>query len=262
MAWWGKLVGGTLGFMIGGPLGAMLGAVFGHNFDAKSAGRQKRVGYQRGDQERTQAAFFAATFSVMGHIAKADGQVSKSEIALAEQLMTHMQLNPQQKKMAITLFNQGKSPSFQLDAVLQQFKQECHRRTTLIRMFLEIQVQAAFADGKLDPSESDILRHIAFVLGFDEDDLNQIINMVKSGGASEAGQQMTLEEAYNILGADEKMTTVDIRKLYRKLLSQHHPDKLVAKGLPEEMIKLANEKTHEIQTAWKLIQKSRGAVNS
>ena len=260
MAWWGKLVGGTLGFMVGGPIGAMLGASFGHNFDAKSQGRQKRVGYSPGKQERTQAAFFAATFSVMGHIAKADGRVSKSEIALANQLMTHMQLNAQQKEMAMSLFDQGKSPEFQLDAVLQQFKMECHRQTTLIRMFLEIQVQAAMADGRLDPSESEILERVALTLGFKQSDLDQLINMIKSGGASEAGQQMTLEEAYNIIGADEKMTTVDVRKLYRKLLSQHHPDKLVSKGLPEEMIKLANEKTHEIQTAWKLIQKSRGAV--
>ena len=260
MAWWGKLVGGTLGFMLGGPLGAMLGATFGHNFDAKSQGGQKRR-YMPGNQERTQAAFFAATFSVMGHIAKADGRVSKSEIALADQLMNHMQLNPEQKKMAMTLFNQGKSTAFDLDAILQQFKQECQRRTTLIRMFLEIQVQAAFADGTLDPAESEILQRVAFALDFTHSDLEQIINMIKSGGASEAGQQMTLEEAYSIIGGDEKMTTVDIRKLYRKLLSQHHPDKLVSKGLPEEMIKLANEKTHEIQTAWKLIQKSRGAVS-
>ena len=261
MAWWGKLVGGTLGFMIGGPIGAMLGATFGHNFDAKSQGQSKNR-YLPGDQERTQAAFFAATFSVMGHIAKADGQVSKSEIALAKQLMTHMQLTEQQKKIAVTLFDQGKSPAFQLDAVLQQFKQECHRRTTLIRMFLEIQVQAAFADGRLDSSESNILQHIASTLGFSQSDLDQIINMIKSGGASEAGQQMTLEEAYSIIGATEEMTTADTKKLYRKLLSQHHPDKLVSKGLPEEMIKLANEKTHEIQIAWKLIQKSRGAVSS
>ena len=261
MAWWGKLVGGTLGFMVGGPIGALLGAGFGHNFDAKSGNRKKRIGFSPGQQARTQAAFFAATFSVMGHIAKADGRVSKSEIALANQLMSHMQLNPEQKQVAISLFNQGKSPGFQLDPVLQQFKLECHRRTTLIRMFLEIQVQAAMADGQLDPAESEILHRVALVLGFEQSELDQIINMVRYGGASEAGQQMTLDEAYNIIGADEKMTTVEVRKLYRKLLSQHHPDKLVSKGLPEEMIKLANEKTHEIQTAWKLIQKSRGPVH-
>ena len=112
MAWWGKLVGGALGFMVGGPIGALLGAGFGHNFDSKSRQRQKRLGYSPGDQERTQAAFFAATFSVMGHVAKADGRVSKSEIDLANQLMTHMQLNPQQKEMAISLFNPGQGTRF------------------------------------------------------------------------------------------------------------------------------------------------------
>ena len=137
-----------------------------NNFDSKSTGQRKRQRYMPGNQERIQASFFAATFSVMGHVAKADGHVSAQEIALAEQLMAHMRLTRDQRQLAITLFNQGKSDRFELHPVLQQFKQECHRRTTLIRMFLEIQVQAAFADGKLDPSESRILQDIAAVLGF------------------------------------------------------------------------------------------------
>ena len=261
MAWWGKLLGGTLGFMVGGPIGAMLGAALGHNFDARSGAKEKRRGYFPGDQERTQVAFFAATFAVMGHMAKADGHVSKSEIDLARRLMDHMQLTSQQKKIAITLFNQGKSEHFQLSQVLEQFKRECHRRTTVIRMFLEIQVQAALADGKLDPGESSILQQVAAALGFTADELEQIINMVKGGSASQSGQQLSLEDAYKILGVSKEMTTADIRKSYRRLLSQHHPDKLVSKGLPEEMIKLANERTHEIHTAWKVIKQSRGGIN-
>ena len=255
MAWWGKFVGGALGFMLGGPIGAMLGATMGHNFDSaarRQGGRQGALG----QQERTQAAFFAATFSVMGHIAKADGQVSESEIGLVRQLMAQMQLNQQQKAAARRLFEQGKSPSFQPEAVLQQLRQECHRRTTLLRMFVEIQVQAAFVDGRLAPAELRILHSIAATLGFTADDLEQIIGRIE-GVEAGAADRPTLEQAYKILGVSAATSTDDIRRAYRKLRSRHHPDKLVSKGLPEEMIKLANEKTHEIQTAWQQIQHAR-----
>jgi DnaJ like chaperone protein len=257
MAWWGKVFGGTLGFLIGGPIGALLGATLGHRLDAGVAGT-KAYGYLPGDQERTQAAFFAATFSVMGHVAKADGHVSQHEISLARQLMSHMQLDAAQKESAIDLFNRGKEPDFDLDGIIEQFRQECHRRSTLMQMFLEIQVQAAFADGKLDPRESVLLKKIALHLGFSESDLDMIIEMVRGGSSAQPGKKgMDLEDAYHVLGVNPDTALAEIKKAYRRLLSQHHPDKLVSKGLPEEMIKLANEKTHEIRTAWKKIQEVR-----
>lgn len=258
MAWWGKLIGGTLGFLVGGPLGALLGASFGHNFDS---GPSKNRGWQAlpGDQERTQAAFFAATFSVMGHIAKSDGRVTKQEIDLANALMGEMQLNPEQRKIARSLFNQGIEQDFDFDAVVEQFRMECHRRTTLMRMFLEIQVQAAFADQLLDPNENRVLQVLAERLGFTQGQLAQIIEMVRgSAHTHEHPDRMELADAYSILGVTAGTTTTEIKKSYRRLLSQHHPDKLVSRGLPEEMIKLANEKTHEIQQAWNKIKETRG----
>ncbi len=134
MAWWGKMIGGTVGFMLGGPLGALLGGSIGHQFDARR-GRAGGTGFLPGAQERTQAAFFTATFSVMGHLAKADGHVSQHEIQAASGLMDRMQLNPSQRQAAIDLFEQGKQSAFPLDDVLQQFRTECHRRVTLVRMF-------------------------------------------------------------------------------------------------------------------------------
>ena len=101
MSWWGKVVGGTLGFMMGGPLGALLGLSLGHSFDSSTAKRGQ--GLFPGDQERTQAAFFTATFSVMGHMAKADGRVSPQEISLAEMLIKEMRLKQEKKA-----FEEGK----------------------------------------------------------------------------------------------------------------------------------------------------------
>ncbi len=150
MAWWGTFIGGTLGFVFGGPLGALVGAALGGNFD-----RGIKMGdrIDMGSQERVQAAFFTTTFSVMGHIAKADGHVSPQEISAAKNIMSQMQLSAEQRKAAINFFDQGKSDDFPLQEILHQFKKECHRRRNLIQMFVEIQIATALSDGKVDASE-------------------------------------------------------------------------------------------------------------
>ena len=254
MAWWGKLIGGTLGFMMGGPLGAIIGTTLGHQVDASSTGMRS----QPGDQERVQLSFFAATFAVMGHIAKADGQVSKQEIQMATRLMDQMRLGEQQRQAAIELFDKGKNPDFPLNEVLHQFRYECQRRTTVLRMFLEIQVQAAMADGRLDPAENSILLYVAEVLGFDRSEVEYLIDLV-SGAAGRAanGVPRSIEQSYKILGASKDDSDATIKKTYRRLMSQHHPDKLIAKGVPEEMIQLATEKTREIRDAWEHVRDHR-----
>lgn len=252
MGWWGTIAGGTVGFLIGGPIGAMLGASLGSRIERGMSQGGQRQHYGAGHQERTQAAFFTATFSVMGHISKADGKVSAHEVSLAKQLMDRMQLDSAQKKAAIELFEHGKEASFDLSGVLMQFRQECHRRSTLLRMFLEIQVQVAFADGRLDPKENSILNEVAQTLGFKRADLQRIIEMMRAGGSTQSAKADA--DPYKILGVTPKTPYPEIKNAYRRLRSQHHPDKLVSKGLPEEMVKLANEKTHEIRMAWQQIQ--------
>ena len=256
MSWWGKLIGGTLGFFLGGPLGAMLGAYFGHGFDNRDGDRQRAL---PGDQERVQAAFFTATFSVMGHLAKSDGRVTRDEIDLANALMSEMQLQEDQRKLARSLFNQGKEPDFDFTSVVNQFRRECHRRTTLLRMFMEIQVQAAFADNRLDPAENRLLVRLNEMLGFDRRVLDQVIDLVRgSAHAHETPGKYDLADAYAVLGVEPDTPLPEVRKAYRRLLSQHHPDRLVSKGLPEEMIRIANEKTGEIRKAWEAIREARG----
>ena len=256
MAWWGKVIGGALGFMMGGPLGALLGSALGHQFDGGMA--RGGIGARL---ERTQAAFFTATFSVMGHIAKADGRVSQHEIQAARSLMEQMRLNDAQKQAAIELFQKGKEADFPLDQVLAQFKSECHRQTTLLRMFFEIQVQAAMADGRMDPAESQVLRHVGRALGFDSAQIEQLIQFVSgaSGGQRASAKVQPVSEAYKVLGVSPNASNDEIKKAYRRLTNQHHPDKLVAKGMPEEMIKIANEKTQEIRKAWERIRDHRAA---
>jgi DnaJ like chaperone protein len=256
MAWWGKIIGGAFGFMLGGPLGAMLGAALGHNFDKGLKLSDDFGGFASGDQERVQAAFFTATFSIMGHIAKADGKVTRAEIASSEAIMARMQLDKEQRKAAIKLFNEGKADDFPLHDVLVQFRKECHRRVSLIQMFLEIQISTAFSDQKLHPAEKNILYKIADELGFSRQQLDHLFHLA-GGIAAPRTEKAAIKEAYEILGVSKDASDADVKKAYRRLMNQHHPDKLVSRGLPEEMIKLANEKTQQIREAYELIQKSR-----
>lgn len=276
MSWWGKLLGGAFGYVLGGPLGALLGAVLGHKFDKGLEPRGAGVEPSSpGAQERMQTAFFTATFSVMGHLAKADGRVSEQEIAMAEALMGQMELTPELRRMAMRLFEQGKGADFQLDPVLDQLRVEAHRKKTLIQMFVEIQLQAAYADGRLDPVEERILLHLCDRLGVSHTlfrGLEELVRLqhrfTEAGAGAWAGagdrrpepppQGPSLADAYVVLGIPPQSTDEEVTRAYRRLLSQHHPDKLVAKGLPEEMMKLAAQKTHEIRKAYEMIRAARG----
>jgi len=262
MSWWGKLFGGTFGFMLGGPLGALIGAALGHNLDEKIGRLGSGSGGQSwGGSERIQTAFFTATFSVMGHLAKADGRVSEDEIRLAEAVMAQMQLNERLRKLARRLFDEGKQADFPLDDVLDQLKRECRHRRTLLRMFLEVQIQAGYADGVLHQAEKKLLLHIAAQLGFSHEEFSQLESMIRAGfsGADGDSPELELEKSYEMLNVSAQTSDTDVKKAYRRLMNQHHPDKLVAKGLPEEMMKLAADKTHEIKQAYDHIRKVRKA---
>lgn len=257
MAWWGTLLGGALGYMFGGPLGALLGAALGRNFDRGLTVTDRQAGFDPGQQERVQAAFFATTFSVMGHIAKSDGRVTPDEIAATESIMARMQLNATQRKAAIQLFNEGKKPGFPLDDVLDQFLHESHRRSNLLQMFLEIQIATAMADGRLHAAERRILFAMGARFGFSAAHVEQLLHLA-GASAPQAPRTPPLAEAYAMLGVDSKADDATVKKAYRRLMNQHHPDKLIAKGLPEEMIQVATDKTRQIKAAWEQIKQARG----
>lgn len=276
MSWWGKGIGASVGFALGGPLGALLGGVIGHQVDRKQNQRELLEAQTSDQQVTTQAAFFTATFAVMGRLAKVDGHVSEREIEMARNVMRHMHLDEAQRRAAIDLFNQGKSDAFDLDAVLEQFRRVVHRRSSLVQMFLEIQISAALADGSLDERERELLLYICQRLGFSQLQFQLLFSRVAAvmglfGGAWESGagsaggagsarpsSRQQIEQSYAVLGLTPEASDDEIKRAYRRLMSQNHPDKLVSKGLPEEMIQLANEKTQQIKQAYETIKAARG----
>jgi DnaJ like chaperone protein len=277
MGWFGKVVGGLLGFAAGGPIGAMLGATLGHGVDRGVQKLAADMQLPLGDRQRIESVFFAATFSTMGHLAKADGRVSEAEIALAEAVMARLQLTGERRSAAIALFRQGKAADFDLQAVIERFRRECLGRRMLVQLFLEVQLQAAYVDGEPTAAKRRMLEDIRAGLRIPAVVFRQLENLVRmqrqfgdarasagagGGGAGQRGrastQGPTLSQAYAVLGVTPKDSDAAVKRAYRKLLSQHHPDKLVSKGLPEDMIKLATQKTHEIRRAYEMVQQARG----
>lgn len=283
----GKLLGTLFGYWIFGGVGAVAGFLFGFFYDKS---RVLRLSHRRHneeplsseDTERVRQSFFSTTFSVMGHVAKADGQVRQSEIALAQSIMDQMGLNTELRSMAIDLFNKGKHAGFDLDMHVVRFRSDCAQSTSLYRVFLEIQIQAALADGKMAREEEEILLRVAGVLGFPELIYRQIELLVRvsmgvgdshgrryrpSGRAgSSRGHSApppdtsgaSMRDAYSVLGVEADADKATVKRAYRKLMNQHHPDKLISKGLPEEMLRLATDKTQQIQKAYEKINTAKG----
>jgi DnaJ like chaperone protein len=259
MNWWGKVVGGAFGFMMGGPVGAILGAALGNYFDDGLDGIRSNDGLDLGQTERVQSVFFTTVFAVMGYIAKSDGRVTRDEIAMAERVMQQMQLNADQRKVAINLFNQGKQTGFPVQDVLTQFRREVQRRTNLVQMFLEIIITTALADGSLHANERKILEDLARQLGLSQTQFSELLSRI-TGQARFAEQESLadrLQAAYKLLGVTSSTDMDEVKKAYRKQMNQHHPDKLVAKGLPEEMIDIATKKAQDIKAAYELIKSQR-----
>jgi DnaJ like chaperone protein len=273
MIWLGKVVGGAFGFLMGGPLGAVLGTALGHQLDRNrgDAGLLESD-FAPGAQHRVQMAFFTATFSIMGHVAKADGRITDAEIEIARSIMNRMELPEDLRRTAIRLYNEGKRPNFPLDATLGQFRAECRRRHSLFRMFVELQLEAALADGALHGIEERLLLQVCDRLHFSRFEFHTIrVRMEAERRFSRYGNRQhqwgrrdlpgsrepSLADAYAVLGTSPSAGEGDIKQAYRRLMSQHHPDKLVANGLPEEMVRIATEKTQQIRKAYEIIAKAR-----
>lgn len=268
MNWLGKFVGALIGLLLLAPfglglIGAIVGAVIGHSVDEN---------HNFANRTRTYAVsqiFLDISFAVMGHIAKSDGYVSEDEIRAARQIMVKIGLNDNQRQRAIEQFTRGKQPTFDLDSELQKLVQICQQQRQLLQMFIEVQLQAAYANGLINPNQRRILQHICHRLGIrglNFDLLHVLYGRFSSGfqyqqSSNEIPSGYTtpdaLEEAYATLGIKHSASDAEVKRAYRKLMSQHHPDKLISKGLPPEMMKIATEKAQKIQKAYESICKAR-----
>ncbi|KTD39225.1 DNA binding protein DnaJ, heat shock protein [Legionella moravica] len=291
--WWGKLLGAFFGFLSAGPIGALFGILVGNFFDRGLASHYSNPHWYYHSEKRkaVQKAFFETTFSVMGHIAKADGRVTEQEISMAKLLMKEMRLNSEQIERAKRLFNEGKNKQFKLETALFELKKICRDNRDLLKLFVDIQYRAAQVDG-LTTAKIKVLDVVFACLGFaplhrqyrfyddfkyssyaqqqqeqtqqqnnQQHQYNEYSHNYSSQKQYQYKQQSSqnnLAHAYALLEVNPNSTKQEVKRSYRRLLSRNHPDKLIAQGLPEEMIKLANDKTHKIMKAYELICQNKG----
>ena len=261
--WMGKAMGSMFGFMTGGPFGALFGAFVGHIVDQnleRMFSTALAVAPSRGASEIRQL-FISGMFHVMGRLAKVDGRVTEREIHAATMVMDRMNLTGSAREQAIRYFREGKDSQFPLDDELQQIRR--YMNPHMAQVFLEVAMTVAYADGVASAKEFALMEHVCNQLGIAQSELVAMRKRVedsmfesRNGGVS-ADQQ--LRNAYQTLGVSASVDDETLKKTYRRLMSQNHPDKLSASGLPEEMIRLAKEKTQDIQTAYAVIRKARSA---
>lgn len=264
----GALAGGLLGMTIGGlfgPFAGMIGLIIGLYQGAQfGRGFAQGGGIRWGsfDPRRTRDIFIRTSFQVMGHLSKSDGRVSEREIGAARSIMYQMRLTPEQIRQSIDYFTEGKRADFPLREALREFRRYCHFHQGLIRAFVELQVQVALVSGGIHPAERQVIWIICQELGVDRAELAQIEELVRmqmgGGQRRDASPQDELARACKVLGVAGNASDREVKTAYRRLMNQHHPDKLVARGLPEAMLEEAKIKVREIRSAYDLIKKSRG----
>jgi len=247
----GAIVGGLPGFVIGGFIGYGAGFLL----------RQSLLGGLR----VVQSQLLESVFAVMGALCKADNVITRDEINAVEQMFGMLNLHGEQREQAKSAFNRGKQPEFDLDAAVDQFARISHGRRPLVQLFLQLQVMAIAADGRIDPAEHAMLVRIARRLGLSEADVSQLEALLRAGTAGPSGPgarptQDKLADAYTALGVTPDSDAATIKRAYRKLISQNHPDKLAARGLPESMRAVAEERSRELNSAYDLIKAARSDV--
>jgi DnaJ like chaperone protein len=269
MGWIGKLVGALLGFLVTRrATGVLLGLMLGHLYD-QFAARGRRG--PRADLATVRQTFFRTAFAVMGHVAKADGRVSEQDIAAARGIFRQFHLNDADTRAAMQFYGEGKEPDYDVAAALAELAAVCRGREEVLRMFLEIQMRTALmGDGLAGASRAALLR-VSGALGIGAMEfahLETLLRLQAYGGAGpgyRGGQRPgpqpradALADAYEILGVPKTATDAEVKRAYRKLMNENHPDKLVARGLPESMLEVAKQKTQAIQAAWERVRESRG----
>jgi len=254
-----KIICIIAGYYFLGFWGALLGWFVGAYIDRVRAYGSGALNPMR--NEIRQAVFLETVFVTMGKLAKADGRVSEAEVEHAELFMKKLGMTDAHRAQAITWFKQGATPDFDIEPVYQRFISICGHTRNLKEMLLVSLIVMALADGEFHPEEEALLTHLAGRLGYGPEAFKRLMDMVLNQTHFAGGQPdpaKALEDAYKALGVSKDSTDAEVKRAWRKLMSQYHPDKLMGQGMPEDMIVMATEQAKEIQLAYDLIKKSRG----
>jgi len=251
MSIWGKVIGGVAGFALGGPLGALIGGLAGHAVD-KIRGAQEGYDQLEGPEDRVgpsgakQMAFTVAVIVLGAKMAKADGTVSRAEIDAFKEVF---HIPPEEVKNVGRIFDMAKKDSRGFEPYAKQVAWLFRNEPAVLEELLAGLFHIARADGEVHPDELSYLRRVGEIFGLDPQSFERL-------RATFMGPDKS--DPYEVLGISRGDSNDEIKKTYRKLIRENHPDTLVAQGMPEEFVQVANQRMAAINAAYDEIEKQRG----
>ncbi len=256
----GTIIGASIGMFLGGPLGAIAGAAFGslassfklQSFQGEGAADPYRNRWDQRlrPQEHARMTFFVGTFSLLGKLASVDGEVSREERAKIEEFMERdLHLDSATRDSARSIFETSIHSSQSFYDLANQFFWEFQSQPQFFEILIDIMLRVAVADAKgLSKDEETLIVDAVHIFRFPEDRYQQL----------KARYVRQESSAYAVLGCTSADSVETIKKAYRRLVNEYHPDKIASKGLPEEFSRVATEKFQSIQSAYETIRKDRG----
>ena len=248
----GAIIGGSIGFMFGGPLGAIFGGAIGSNFEGSNGrGRLPHPGSRPSSPLRTQQAFLVAVISLAAKVAKADGRVTPAEVASFNCfLQQNLRMSGPERQMAARIFNEARDSAIPAEEFARQIRGIMGHQTSQLRDLVSLLLSIGMADGKLTRPEEDLIRSIARELGLSERDFQEAKAMFQP--------KASLDDAFAVLGLTSATEKSEIKKAYRRLAKEYHPDIVASKGMGEDFQEFAAQKMRAVNGAYDRIKEARG----
>ncbi|HRX52722.1 MAG TPA: TerB family tellurite resistance protein [Candidatus Krumholzibacteria bacterium] len=260
----GALFGGTVGFMIGGPLGALIGGTLGAQAGGSvrmGDGERLQGGARRMGPQDAQQVFLVAVISLAAKVCKADGRVSPEEVrAFDAFLKQNLGMPADERRHAALIFNEARDSDVPASAFARQIGGLLRGQPDRLRDIVTVLLHIAHADGVLHPAEEQLIHRIALDMGLNERDYQQCRAFFGAGAGGGAGRPAAAVTAtdYEVLGLTPQATDDEVKKAYRRIAREYHPDVLQSKGLPEDFMNFAKEKLQTVNEAYDRIKRERG----
>ena len=261
MSIWGKLIGGGTGLLLGGPLGAVLGLAVGHGVDSIRKSdknlleaedvNSENPSAQYQDQKK-QSAFALGVIVLAAKLSKADGKVTQEEIDTFKKVF---EFDIEDQVTIGKIYNEAKLHAEGYEAYAEQLVNVFQNQKELYVELINSLYKIAFSDGYLHENEELMIRNISLIFGMP----NGVVDSIKAQYSKQ--EPFNLDREYKVLGLNSSFTDAEIKKRYHNLVKKYHPDYLLSKGLPEEFLKLANEKLSSINQSYEMIIKDRKMKN-
>jgi len=241
MTIWGKIIGGAAGLALGGPVGGLVGLLLGTAVD-------ETISRSDADnrENRRKVIFSIGIIALAAKMAKADGRVSAEEIQAFKQVF---RIPAGEEKNVARLFNLAREHVAGYDAYARQIADVMRGNSAVLMDVLEALFFIAEADGDVHPNELNYIRSVAEIFGFSKTTIEDLVERHVGPDPS---------SPYTVLGVRPDISDAALKARYRQLVRENHPDRMIAEGVPSDLLAVATRRLATINTAYDTIMASRG----